>query len=212
MEKLEFRKWTTTALEDKFGLYQNFDSPTLNQWVQNHKEIVLSDFEIQSLLFHQSQLIKGIEGWNEQELREKFIGCIFSLVDFEQINYNYFAERELESTINDVILYGRVDALIAKGRREPKLPYFCLNQYKRDTDANGDVNGQTLAPMMAAQEINKHNFPVYGISIRGAVWRFLVLREKEYAVSRIFSADGEQLFDIFRNLKKLKEYIIEFVK
>ena len=53
-------------------------------------------------------------------------------------------ERDLAATIDNYELSGRVDGMIATGFRNPRMPYFCLNEYKKGTDPNGDPRGQAL--------------------------------------------------------------------
>ena len=210
MEKVDIRKCKLAYLEDTFELQPNLHLKLLDDWLIVD-EISISEFEQQALTFFQQDLIEFGNTWNEQELRELFIGTVFALAQVKSDNFHYFSERNISAIIGDIELQGRVDAMIAKGRYEPKLPYVCMNQYKREIDPDGDINAQTLAAMLVAQEMNGHHLPVYGVSIKGAVWRFLVLNQKDYAISIGFGADTPDLFDIVRILKKLKKYVSEMV-
>ena len=121
--------------------------------------------------------------------------------------YSYFLERDLTITIGDYALSGRVDGMIATGFRNPKKPYFCLNEYKKGTDPNGDPKGQALIAMLVAQQINEHKMPIYGCFVIGRNWYFMILNENAYSISKDFSCVDDEIFDIFRILKGLNAQI-----
>ncbi len=67
--------------------------------------------------------------------------------------------------------------------------------------------------MLAAQELNRHRFPVYGCYVKGEVWHFLTLQERAYCVSGGYLATRqEDLYDIFRILTVLKQIIADFIQ
>jgi hypothetical protein len=106
--------------------------------------------------------------------------------------------------------------MIATGYRSPKVPYFCLNEYKRQTDPNGDPRGQALIAMMIAQELNKnHNRnadrPLLGCYVIGRNWYFMALIGTQYAISKDFSCVDDEIFDIYRILKGLKVQIEKMI-
>jgi hypothetical protein len=101
--------------------------------------------------------------------------------------------------------------MIASGFRLPEKPYFCFQEYKKEKDPEGDPAGQTLAAMLAAQEINEHRNPIYGCYIRGQMWFFMVLEEKKYCISVPYVATRDDIFDIFLILKALKQIVTELV-
>ena len=121
--------------------------------------------------------------------------------------FAYFLERPLSATIGDYELSGRVDGMIATGFRNPKLPYFCMNEYKKAKDPNGDPQGQALIAMLVTQQLNDNKHPVYGCYIVGRQWVFMALEGKEYAFSKSFTVDDDEIFDIYRILKSLKWHI-----
>ncbi len=118
----------------------------------------------------------------------------------------------MSATIGEITLTGSPDAVIAKGRREPDLPYFCLNEFKKETDSSGEPIGQCLAPMIVAQEMNNNQKPIYGVVVKGMMWYFLVLQGKEYAISIGHKATSNEIFDIVKILKHLKTIIEQYVK
>jgi hypothetical protein len=205
--ELTFRECTLIKLEKLFNLVALDDCPALQEWLAGEADI--SEWEHQNLLFFRRILNHNVHSWNEIELIQHFIGPIFTLVDFSGKQFNYFAEREFRGQIGEVTLYGNPDGMIASGTREPEKPYFCFQEYKRHLDPKGDPAGQALAAMLAAQELNEHQYPVYGCYVVGDVWRFMLLQEREYCLSAAYSATGDGLFDIFRILKIVKQFVIK---
>lgn len=106
---------------------------------------------------------------------------------------------------------GELDSFLASGRREPKIPFFAFQEYKRMTDPDGDPAGQALAAMLAGQTLNNNDLPIYGCHVIGSDWYFMSLEGKEFTISRDYSALTHEISDIFRALKVLKTIIAERV-
>jgi hypothetical protein len=188
--------------------------PSLDAWLTMPADI--SDFERQSLLHYQRVLDFNVHDWNEYELDTHFIGPIFSLVNFSTTDFNHFGQRDLEAVVDDTLLFGRVDGMVASGSREPEMPFFAfqrsvVTEYKRMTDPNGDPAGQCLAAMLVGHTLNQLALPLYGCYVVGDSWRFLTLEGRQYATSPGYSATSDDLFDIFRILKALKQLVSERV-
>jgi hypothetical protein len=142
--------------------------------------------------------------WNETELAYNFIGSVMVLVRFSSKEFNFFAERTLIGQVDEIEMGGKLDGIIASGFREPKQPYFCFQEYKKEKDPDDDP---------AAQELNQYHLPVYGCYIKGEVWHFLTLQNGSYSISQGYLATRQpDITDIFRILKVLKTIIIEFMK
>lgn len=206
MEKWTFRNSTLLLLEEKFGLILENTLPSLDDWLAVENEN-LSENEKNSLLPFQSFLQEKVDDWNEQELSMHFIGPIFSLLRFSSKKYGSFAGRELTGIVGDVEFSGKPDEMIASGRLEPKIPYFFLQEYKQESDPSGDPRAQVLAAMLVAQTKNNNNLPIYGGYVKGRMWYFMVLEGGNYAKSRAYDATEDDIFDIFKILKKLKTII-----
>lgn len=153
-----------------------------------------------------------MDNWNERELALHFIGPVFTLVEFTGENFNLFAERPISGMVDDIEMKGRPDGMIASGFREPEKPYFCFQEYKKEKDAEGDPAAQALAAMLVAQEINEHKIPVYGCYVRGRHWYFMILQGRKYCISESYAATKEEIFDILRILKVLKQIIEEIAE
>ncbi|MDM8524984.1 hypothetical protein QUF80_16560 [Desulfococcaceae bacterium HSG8] len=209
---LPFKDCTLDQLDEMFGLkpLPLKQMPVLQAWLNGKNEISEQERGYVSLL--REYLQEHAEDWNEQELSMHFIGPMFALVKFDyERRFSLFAQRPLNGAVEGTEMGGRPDGLIATGYRRPQKPYFCFQEYKKEKDPEGDPQAQVLAAMLVAQEINEHRFPVYGCYVRGRLWFFMALRGKEYAVSQGHLATREDIFDIFRILKVLKQMIIERV-
>jgi hypothetical protein len=206
MIKSTFREWTLDKIDEAFGLEQVASLPILKEWLAYKHEV--TDFERQYLLDLQDTFLLGGDDWNEVELENKFISPLIVFSKMDNRKFAYFLERELKATVNDYELSGKVDGMIASGFRNPKKPFFCMNEYKRESDPSGDPKGQALIAMLVAQQLNEINHqPVYGSYIVGKLWRFIVLQDKQYAFSKSLTADGDDIFDIYRIIKGLRHQI-----
>jgi hypothetical protein len=205
-----FRECRLTWLEDTFGLDQVETFPVLDNWL-SEKATIESDEKIM-LKRLQEHLKFNVRDWYEGELDSFFIGPVMSLVNFSNKKSNLFSERIVEATVEDWRLHGKPDSFLASGRREPKIPFFAFQEYKKMTDPDGDPAGQALAAMLAGQALNANDLPMYGCHVIGVDWYFMALQGKEYAMSRNYSALTAEIFDIFQALKVLKTIVAERVK
>ncbi|TAE30790.1 MAG: hypothetical protein EAZ91_09160 [Cytophagales bacterium] len=201
-----FRAWTLDRIEENFGLVQVVSLAPLESLLSF--DYTATDYQAHYLnQIAQNYLLFGGDDWNEVELENKIISPIIVLSEIDNKQFAYFLERELRITIGNYELSGKVDGMIATGFRRPKQPYFCLNEYKRGTDPNGDPRGQALIAMFVAQQLNANNDPIFGCYIIGRSWYFMALVGKEYAISNVYTCTDDGIFDIFRILKGLRWHI-----
>ena len=178
--------------------------PELVAWLAF--EHTCDEYETRYLNRVQKVLKLGIAGWNEVEVENKTITPIIELTEIDSREVGYFMERPISHTIGNYELSGVVDGLIASGFRSPKLPFFCLSEFKKEM-SESQPNGQALIAMLVTQELNADGFPVYGCYITGRHWYFIVLKGAKYAISKSYSADDDGIFDIFRIMLGLKHLI-----
>ena len=215
MQKIEkvFTDCSMVFLEKTFGIRQVSVLDELSLWLNLADTIVLTETEQNVIPIFQYSLNKNVISWNEQDLSLHFVGPMVSLVDFtEPYRYNLFAERRISAELLSVnnenyYLFGRPDEMIASGFREPEAPYFFINEFKRETDPNGSPLAQVLAAMLVGQAINQNQHPIYGCYILGRDWYFLALKDSSFAISKGYDATTEQVFDLYRILKALKEMV-----
>ena len=209
MKKVNFRDWTLDKIDEAFETIQIVDHPTLTEWLTF--DYTVSEYQTHFLMDLQEALLIGVDDWNEVELENKFISPLIVLAKFDNRKMSYFMERELSVVLNEYEVSGKVDGMIATGFRSPKKPYFCMNEYKRESDPTGDPRGQALIAMLAAQHLNDAQNIIFGCYIVGKSWRFMVLDKREYAISKSFSADDDEILDIFRIMKGLREQIDKII-
>jgi hypothetical protein len=210
MTKATFKEWTLDKLDAVFGLKQVWKSAIMQEWEQMSAEI--SEFEKEYLEMLRDRVEKGGKAWNETELENKFISPLIVLARIDTDEFGYFLERNMQGTVGEYELSGIVDGVIATGMRSPHIPFFCLHEYKRSVDNEGNPDGQALAAMLVAREQNNATHigivkPVYGLYIVGLIWNFMVLNGNEYSVSRDYNASTDEILDIFRIMKSVKVII-----
>ena len=167
MEKINFSDCTLYKMERTFGLIPVDEIQVLSVWIATDE--VLSDFDKENVRRLCRMLKANVLHWNEYDLSLHFIGPMFSLVAFtEQRRFNLFAQRTISAIVQGISLSGRTDELVASGYREPETPFFAINEYKKETDPDGDPAGQALAAMLVGQELNLQkgvDLPLYGCYI-----------------------------------------------
>jgi hypothetical protein len=102
------------------------------------------------------------------------------------------------------------DCLIAKpfGIYEPGIPYFFLQEYKKQKKV-GDPEGQMLAAMLIAQQKNANEKPIYGCFVQDKYWQFASLMGKDYCISESYDVRNyNQLITIILILRNLKVLIL----
>ncbi len=200
-----FSKWTTEEVEEYFHLLLTKNNPRLVDWLAGPADI--SPTEAQTLTSLRERLLENVYDWNEEELKVKFIAFLLQLVNYDETEYRSFLEREIAISIDGKRLAGTVDFLVARGRRSPKKPYFCLHEYKKERHSSNDPLGQLLIAMVVAQKLNQDGQPIYGGYVVGRQWFFVVLDGQAYSISRAYDATEPDIFEIFGALKKLKQII-----
>jgi hypothetical protein len=210
MKQSTLREWTLDSIEQTFGLIQVRSLPILDELLAHKHEADAYEQRYLSGL-REDYLTLGGDNWNEVELENKLISPLIVFSGIQNKNFSYFLERELRDNIDDFDISGRVDGMIATGFRNPRKPYFCLSEYKRGTDPDGDPQGQALIAMLIAQHLNDNQKPIFGSYIIGRNWCFMALVGKEYAISTDFSCVDDEIFDIFRIMKSLRIQIEKLI-
>ncbi len=202
-----FKECTLKYLEKTFHLEELDNIPALDSWVNTPAE--LSDFESNHLIYLRQILDFNVHDWNEFELDSHFIGPVFTLANFSSKKFNHYAQRPIKGIIDSIELFGKPDGMIASGRREPEVPFFAFQEYKKELDPEGDPAGQALAAMLVGQALNENRFPLYGCYVVGSMWYFMAISNRDYAIANGFNALTDDIFKIFSLLKSLKLKIIE---
>lgn len=61
--------------------------------------------------------------------------------------------------------------------------------------------------MLAVQQLNHDDSPIYGCYVIGRDWYFMVLENKQYSISRDYSCVTQEVFEIYKILKNLNAKI-----
>lgn len=161
-------------------------------------------------LYARTRLDSGY--WNEEELKVKFIGALFDIVDMDTNPLlKVFYERKLSAKVGGVDLHVKADCLIARprARHSMKTPFFFLQEFKKRQGEKNDPEAQMLTAMLIAQELNMDNQPVYGGVLFGNIWQFATLNGLNYCLSQQFDATKQvELLQIVFILRKLKTLIL----
>ena len=218
MEKEKINHYDVNEVIDRFDIDKIFDCNILNNWLNNLNDAIKpSHAEI--LEEARQQLLRKWDEWNEEELKIHFIGFVLFCAQLEEPKFisTYF-EGKLAGKVRNIPVSVVVDCMVATPMKSgrPKMPYFFMQlapsqpsrkgKEKKDTH---DPEGQMLAAMVLAQELNNDQKPLYGSWVQGVNWRFTVLQGSEYCVSRTYDAsDKNELMEIVFILRKLKGMIL----
>lgn len=202
----------------------------LDEWIKNAQQETITDSEEKQLMRLHRKLRLFVRGWNEQELREKFIIPVVEIVDFDMYDLEVvsFAEREMKVVFDQKIIQGKVKCMVANGFFEPHHPFFFIHKYKREKESSNDPVGQLLATLATAQILNSKdseinlfktkpiNFshvPSYGIYVHGRNWFFVRLKNHRYYISKAYvTTEMTALREVLKMLKAQKKMIIKLVE
>jgi hypothetical protein len=204
-----FGSFTFDEVEDLFNIEKINTLPLLTEWIS--ASISIEAFEKEALNRLKENLLDEVLSWNEDELKMFFIGTLIELCQIKTKDFKPFTQRTLKATIQEIEVNGKIDFMIAKGKRIAKPPYFCIHEYKQEIDSDGEPLGQVLIAMLASQTLNENKFPILGAYILGRNWFFIVLEDNKYTVSDAYVATSEDIFQIFAILQKSKEIIQRYV-
>jgi hypothetical protein len=211
MEHINKLPLNTDAFLVYFNLPRLRSGTLIDAWINAKGSLTIVEAERVEKLYRKA--LKSGDGWNEEELKMKFISILFDLVDIEEEDKIVsFYERPMSATINGTKISVICDCLLASpaGISTPKMPYFFLQEFKKQKGDSNDPEAQMLAAMLVAQYKNADNKPIYGAWLVGSIWNFTLLQGNEYFVSRKFDAsDLEDLTQIVIVLRKLKQLIKE---
>jgi hypothetical protein len=195
---------------ERFNINKNQTCETLEDWLNASGHF--SAFELELIQKIQKELDLHGRAWNEEELKINFIGIVFLLADINVPNkIQTFFERRLSGVVERIPISVAVDGMVASPTKagRPQMPYFFLQEFKRSLGDDHDPEGQMLAAMILAQELNQDGKPLYGCWLQGKNWNFTTLVGRDYCVSKQFDAtERDDLHQIIFILRKLKDLIL----
>ncbi len=210
-EHIKFYKFRGDLMLNTFGIKSIDECKSLKYWLDSTGQ--LTDFEDATLNFALQQYHDLGRGWNEEELKMHFISHILSVANpnIPSVCKTFF-ERPLHGIIDNYDMTVVTDCMVASPRLagDPDKPYFFLQEYKQaQRFGRTDPEGQMLAAMLIAQEINADDKVIYGCFVIERQWTFTTLHGRNYCQSQTYnSTKKEDLLPLVYVLKKLKELII----
>jgi hypothetical protein len=174
---------------------------SLTEWL-TYNPPPLNSGELSSLQLALEQFGDRARHVSESDIKMKLLGPAINASRFDNADFSTFGEEYIKTELT------KVDG----ERLKASLPYFCMQEYKRQSGTNSDPQGQVLIEMLAARQINLNEGnelkAVYGAFTLGREINFLTLEGSEYALSKTYLLDVEQdLIDVTMRIRALK-YII----
>ena len=207
----EARSWREAELINKFNLTRivTYQTPLMQEWL----DVLPPELNVgEQYSFDKtfSKIEQNLTGWNEEDLKMKFISHVLELghVDDDEIAIGFF-DKIISATVDGIRLSVKSDFMLAKGILDVfRTPYFHFQEYKPYKNPSGDSMAQLLEAFLIAQEMNKNGNPMYGIDIMGANWRFVTMEGRTYCISKAFDVtDKEDLLAIISMLRKFRHIL-----
>ena len=212
----DFSKWKTDMVHRAFGLNDVPQLPSLTDWMA-YTPPPLSTEGLGSILLALQQFGRRARFVSEGDIKMKLLGPALNASGFDNKEFSTFGEILIKTELTTpngtkLKVSGRPDLMVALGEIEASLPYFCMQEYKRQSGSKSDPQGQVLIEMLAARQINLNEGnelkAIYGAFTLGRELNFLTLENSEYALSKTYLLDVQQdLIDVTLRIRALK-YII----
>jgi hypothetical protein len=200
----------TDTLLFHFNLRRLRQGQLIDEWTSTTGS--LNEYEMSRVEKLYQKALKSGDGWNEEELKMKFVSLVFDIADIEvEDKIASFYERPMNAVLQEAKIAVICDCLLAmpQGIATPRMPYFFLQEFKKQKGDSNDPEAQMLAAMLVAQHRNADDNPVYGAWLVGSIWNFTLLLGTDYFVSRKFDAsDRSDLMKIIHVLRALKMLIL----
>ena len=182
----------------------NKKSPLLIEWLDCQAELNTGEQYIFDFILQDAQ--EKIDSWHEEDLKMKFISFVLRLGHLvDNPIYNTYFERTVEGAVEKHFLKTKTDFMVAKGIFDkPQNPYFHFQEWKRHRDPTGDPVAQLLEAFLIAQQVNQNDNPVYGCTVTGKYWEFVVMSGKNYFISE--SYDCTKKDDLTKIIAVLRQF------
>ncbi len=203
-------------LEELLDIKRIYKQEIFEKWFNFDYKIDenICDF-LQKLIDKNEQFIFN---YYEEDLKMYFIAPILNKINF-LLSDDYvrgFFDAPLTYKTDKFIFSGETDFMISSGIKRAKKPYFFIQEFKKSIKPT-NPEPQLLAEMISAVELNKTT-TIRGAFIMGKDWYFVILEKLakdnyQYFISKPFNSTNiDELKGIYRNLKFVKNEIIEMVR
>ena len=213
MSKLKKQiKYSEADLIEAFNLKRvrgNSAHPLMDEWT-SAEPLLFSDFDTALFEIALADALENIEGWNEEELKMRFISLVIRLGKLtEAAQCHTYFERVISANVEDIFLLTKTDFMLAKGILDkPQKPYFHFQEYKKLIAPNDSPVPQLLEAFLIAQNINNNDKPIYGCTVIGKFWDFYILENRTYLISKTYDCtDRQDLMQIVAMLRKFKDIL-----
>lgn len=211
MENIErLNHYDGAEVIERFNIEKVAQCATLKDWL--NVSGILSAGHQEILTEAQEEITTFGRDWNEEELKMNFVALVFFVAKLNvPKRILVFYERRLNGVVDGIPISVIVDGMLASptNANRPKTPYFFLQEFKRSKGDDHDPEGQMLAAMILAQELNNDGKPLFGCWLQGKFWNFTTLTNRDYCVSKSYDAsDMTDLQQIVFILRKLKDLIL----
>jgi hypothetical protein len=212
----DFSKWKTDMIRRAFGVNDVKTLRSMTDWM-SYNPPALANRDLTSLQLALEQFGNRARFVSESDIKMKLLGPAINASGFDNKNFSTFGEIYIKTELTTldgtkIKVSGRPDLVVALGEIEASLPYFCMQEYKRQSGTKSDPQGQVLIEMLAARQVN-HNEGndlkvIYGAFTLGREINFITLEKNEYTLSKTYLLDVEQdLIDVTMRIRALK-YIV----
>lgn len=206
-----FQEWCEGELIETFNLRRigEYQTPLMQEWLDVSMPVLTIPEQYNFDKTHK-RAVNQISGWNEEDLKMKFIAPVLELGHLlDENGLIGFFDRIIEAEVDGIPLRVKADFMLAKGTLNVlKKPFFHFQEYKPTINPTGEPMAQLLEAFLIAQAQNNNNMPLYGAEVIGRHWTFVILEGKEYCVSNSFEATHkESLLKIIAILRKFKEIL-----
>ncbi|MEM8527764.1 MAG: hypothetical protein AAGG68_24190 [Bacteroidota bacterium] len=210
-KQISFSTIKLSQLEGYIDFQLEFDNAQFEKWFDYAYELSKEEEEFLFSLLEDERLL--IHGFSEEELKAKFIVPLLNKVKFKTDKIADWYERSIRATVNDLDIGGKTDFLVASGKKEPKLPYFFIQEFK-PSESTSSPHDQLLAELLVAIELNEES-QVLGAYVVNELWRFMLLRKNTDNTYTYFLSSGynclnkEDLKKLYISLQGVKADILE---
>ena len=212
----DISKWETDMVRRAFGLNEIKKLQSLTDWM-DFMPPSLEAHHLTSIRWALQQFGNRARFVSESDIKMKLLGPAIVASGFDNKDFSTFGEIMIRTTLKaqdgaSLKVSGRPDLVVAMGEIKASLPYFCMQEYKRQSGTKSDPQGQVLIEMLAARQVNLNEGnaleAIYGAFTLGRELNFLTLEKDTYALSKTYLLDVEQdLIDVTMRIRALK-YII----
>ncbi len=186
MKKISFRNVKYSDLEEIVNIKGVINDDIFADWFNFSYEFQDSEIKFFDSLIRKYKLY--FHSLLEEEIKIHFIGPIIDSVNFWVNEKRDFLGAPLKKVINNVEIGGFTDLMVAKGTTEAKIPYFFIQEFKKEGKANHPKD-QLLAELLVAIELSQKNL-MRGAYVFGRYWHFMILEKKPDAKYIYYVSDS----------------------